>query len=375
MRRPPYELSLESRVEAGPRRYRFRAADGVCSKQSFRTPELLLLEALWDRDPGRLLSVEANYGVVGTVLAATADAVRMTDSSARAVRLCERNCRENGVDASVDLRFRLVSLPRRFDTVAYAPRPFTPVRLGRQRLVESLSVLRPDGRLFLAASPRTGLARYENCPREAGADVEEVRTADDHRVLRATPPATIESPAPLPRRRLRPSVNGVDLSLVTLPGVFAASSLDDGTRLLMESVVPADGEDVLDLCCGYGALGAYAGRAADCDVWLSDDSAVATDCAERSLRASNVDGTVRTADCLSGVADRSFDRVLCNPPTHAGEGVLSDLLAGAHGVLAPGGRLDVVHHRALDFSPHLTRYGNVDTLAEGDEHAVLRATR
>ena len=83
---PPgeHELALESRVDDARSTYRFRTADGVHSKSSFRDGDLLLAEELWDVPTGRLLCPEANYGVVGTVLAdATAD-VEMTESSARA---------------------------------------------------------------------------------------------------------------------------------------------------------------------------------------------------------------------------------------------------------------------------------------------------
>ena len=78
------ELALESRVDDARPTYRFRAADGVHSKSSFRDSELLLLEELWDAQTGRLLCPEANYGVVGTVLAGVTTDVRMTESSARA---------------------------------------------------------------------------------------------------------------------------------------------------------------------------------------------------------------------------------------------------------------------------------------------------
>jgi 16S rRNA (guanine1207-N2)-methyltransferase len=87
-----------------------------------------------------------------------------------------------------------------------------------------------------------------------------------------------------------------------------------------------------------------------------------------------VDGTVVTADCLEGVADRTFDRVLCNPPTHAGADVLAELFDGAHGVLAAAGRLEVVHHRALDLRRYLSRFDAIDRVRTGAEHVVLRAT-
>ncbi|MFC6724982.1 methyltransferase, partial [Halobium palmae] len=294
MNRPPYCLELESTVPDGPPTYRFRTADGVCSKDSFRTPELLLLEHVWGTDPGDVLSVEANYGVVGTVLSSAADSVRMTESSARATRLCELNARENDAAATVSLATGFSTSEGKFDTVTYAPKPFTPVEIGNARLRRGLSQLRPDGRLYLAASKRSGLSRYETCLRETGAAVDRVASGGEYRLLEATPTtASRESTprSPVESRTLRPTVDGIDLSLVTVPGVFSASELDEGTRLLLESATVTDGDRTLDLCCGYGAAGAYAARTADCEVWLSDDDRVATLCAGRSLRASGVDGT------------------------------------------------------------------------------------
>lgn len=372
MTRTPDSLALEARVSNGPSTYRFHTADGVCSKRSFRTAELQLLEHCWDDDRGlgRLLCPEANYGVVGTVLAPVADAVRLTDSSARAVRLCEKNSRENDVDASVTLRADLTTLQGRFDTVAYAPKPYTPLPVGRQRIADALSMLRPGGRCYVAAAKRTGLSRYENCLRECCRSVECVRKSGSSRVLEAIRPETFEPPSYVSPERIRATVDGVDLTLVAVPGLFSTGRLDDGTRLLLESATLEDGDRVLDLCCGYGAVGTYAARVADCEVWLTDDDRVATRCAECSLRASGVDGTVVTADCLAGVADRSFDRILCNPPTHAGDGVLADLFADIDDHLAPNGRLSVVHHRDLDLDAYLDHVGPVERRRTGVDHVV-----
>lgn len=374
MKRASPDLALESRVPGGPGTYEFRTADGVHSKGSFRPAELRLLDGLWDADLGDLCCVEANYGVVGTVLS-DADAVVMTESSARAARLCERNARENGADASVSLLADLATLDHRFDTVAYAPKPYTPIAVGKQRVVDALSVLRPDGRLYLAGAESAGLARYEDCLHAVGAGVDRLGAVDSCRLLEATRPRAFNPPSYVSPRTLRPTMDGIDLSLVTVPGLFSASALDRGTRLLAESVAVDDGDRVLDLCCGYGALGAYAARVADSEVWLSDDDAMAMACAERSLRASGVDGTIVTADCVDGVADRTFDRILCNPPTHAGGGVLADLFAGAHRLLDPDGRLAVVHHCDLDLRAHLDRYGRVERRRTGEEHVVLEASR
>ncbi|WP_337652363.1 methyltransferase [Halomontanus rarus] len=385
-----YELALEARVTDARSTYRFRTADGVHSARSFRDAELLLLEALWDVEhgPGDLCCLEANYGTVGVVLAETADSVEMTESGARAAALCRRNARANDVEASVSLVAGLATLfrsrphshphthsrSRSFDTVVYAPKPYTPLSIGSQRLVDALSVLRPGGRFYFAASKRCGLSRYETLLAEIAASVERVAKRDGVHLLEAVRPETVDRPTYVTPRTLTPTVDGTSLSLVTVPGLFAASGLDDGTRLLLETCTIGDGERVLDLCCGYGPIGTYAAKTADCEVWLADDDRIATRCAERSLRESGVDGTVVTADCLAGVLDQSFDRVLCNPPTHAGDSVLSDLFAGIARVLEPEGRLTLVHHRDLDLGGYLTDVGTPTTRRVGEAHVVIDVT-
>ncbi|WP_237713430.1 methyltransferase [Halococcus hamelinensis] len=370
----PRVLELESRVSASRSVYRFRTTDGVHSKRSFRTAELLLLDALWDSALGDCCCLEATYGVVGCVLAGRVRSVRMTESSARAARLCERNASANGVEAVTTLTADPRTLDERFDAVTYAPKPYTPLSMGRQRIANGLAVLRPGGSFSLAAAKHTGLTRYEACLRDLAASVERVAERDEFVVLRATRPPTFDPPPFVSPRTTRTMVDDTELSLVTLPGVFSAAGLDDGTRLLLETTTVEDGDRVLDLCCGSGAIGTYAARVADCDVRLTDDDCVATCCAERTLAASGVTGSVVTADCTDGVAG-PFDRVLCNPPTHAGWGVLTDLFAGAREVLAPGGAFVLVHHRDLDLRAHLSGFETVEILRTSEEHVVLRASR
>jgi 23S rRNA (guanine1835-N2)-methyltransferase len=373
MTRTPYRLTLESRVSESPPTYQFHTTDGVCSKQSFRMAELQLLESLWDTDLGDLLCPEANYGVIGTVLSETAGSVQMTESSARAVHLCEKNIRENTADASVTLLADLTDLDRRFDTVAYTPKPYTALPIGKQRIANALSTLRPGGNVYLSASKQTGLTRYEDCLRNIAATVECEDQNGEYQLLKATRPQTFDVPSYVSPRTIHPTVNGIDLSLVTVPGLFSASTLDDGTRLLIETTTIEDDERVLDLCCGYGAIGVYAAQVANCEIWLSDDDKVATTCTERSLQTSHTDGTVVTGDCVKGVVDQTFDRIFCNPPTHAGDGVLSELFTGVSDVLASDGQLSIVHHRELDLRDHLTHFGIIERCRTGEEHIVLNA--
>lgn len=409
-------LVLGSRTDSERDRYRFHTADGVASADSFCPGELLVLEHLWESPLGRLRIIDARYGVVGCVLAERAASVELLASSARAGALCERNVETNAVDASVDVATGLASVDgaastgvsvdlvtgrsrsrtdgggrpdeRRIasiDTAVFVPRAYDPLELGIRRIESALDALSPDGDCFVAATPETGLRRFESALADVAASVSTVATRDDWALLHASAPDHVERATDPPFDWIRARINGTaddsapvrgtDLSLVTAPGLFAPTELDAGTRLLAETATIEDGGSVLDLCCGYGPLGAYAGSVADCEVWCTDDDPLATACARRSLDANGVDGRVVTADALAGVGDRTFDTVLCNPPTHAGDGVLAELVQGVDGALAPGGRFWFVHHRSLDLTPHTNRFHRVETAATGDEHVVRLVRR
>jgi len=109
-------------------------------------------------------------------------------------------------------------------------------------------------------------------------------------------------------------------------------------------------------------------------VWLTDVDRAATASATASVAASGVEhcAHVATADCTAGV-EGSFDRVLCNPPTHAGAGVLADLFDGAHAALRSGGECRFVRHRSLDLRRYCRRFATVERVRAGADHAVMRA--
>jgi len=370
------ELTLQSRTEGGRSRYRFRTADGVTSPEAFRDAELLLLDVLWEQSPETALVVQANYGVVGTVLADVAGEVVLTETSARAARLCRANLSRNDADAAV----RLVASPAdatpesadAYDAACYAPAGYTPIPVGKQRIAAALSVLQPGGRLYVAGRTETGMTRYEDCLETLCGSIETVRSHGDDRVVTATRPERFDPPEYVTPRRIQARVDGTELSLVTLPGLFSPDALDAGTRLLLETATIREGDRVLDLACGYGPAGVYAASDGAAEVVLSDDNRRGTACARRSLDASGVDGTVVTADCTRGVTGERFDRILCNPPTHAGTGVLSELFAGAADVLEPGGELFAVHHRTLDLDSTLGRVGRIVDRTGGEQHTVVK---
>ncbi len=172
-------------------------------------------------------------------------------------------------------------------------------------------------------------------------------------------------------------------------GVFSASGLDQGTRVLLEHLprlierLPPDARSVVDLGCGNGILGTWLARARPgVDLEFRDVSFTALRSAEATFRATLPDERARftAADGMHGRDAASVDLVVCNPPFHAqgarGDRTSGVMFAGAHRALRPGGQLWVVGNRHLGYLKRLRRrFGEADLVADHPRFQVIRAAR
>jgi len=159
--------------------------------------------------------------------------------------------------------------------------------------------------------------------------------------------------------------------LATDSGVFAASRVDTGTRLLLDygPPVPAAG-DLLDLGCGYGPVAvALALRSPAARVWAVDvnERALAL-CAENAAGLGLPPGRFRACRPDQIPAGLRFGAIWSNPPVRIGGAALHELLETWLG------RLDDDGKAALVVQKHL----GADTLAawlaeQGYEVKRLRA--
>jgi 16S rRNA (guanine1207-N2)-methyltransferase len=127
----------------------------------------------------------------------------------------------------------------------------------------------------------------------------------------------------------------------TAAGVFSRRAVDRGTRLLLDTVTPEKETDILDLGCGYGAVGiVMAARAPRASVVLVDVNPRAAALAQENIRLNGVaNAEVWVGDGCAPLGGRQFDLILLNPPIRAGREVVLRLLRDARACLRPGGRL------------------------------------
>ena len=136
-------------------------------------------------------------------------------------------------------------------------------------------------------------------------------------------------------------------TFVSDAGVFSKDGLDDGSRLLLETIAKTDlGSEILDLGCGIGPIGLVL---ADVDhnrkVTLADVNLRALECARKNatslgLIPNNV--TILESDVYSSLDGKRFSTIVTNPPIRAGKKVTYAMYAGAIDHLHQGGQLILV---------------------------------
>ncbi len=135
---------------------------------------------------------------------------------------------------------------------------------------------------------------------------------------------------------------GRELRFVTDAGVFSRGELDQGTRLLLEALPPLSGE-VLDLGCGWGAIGvSLAAANPGLAVTMADVNLRALDLARDNARRNGTACEALESDGFSALAGRRFDAVVTNPPIRAGKQVIYRMFSDARDHLKPSGALYLV---------------------------------
>jgi 23S rRNA (guanine1835-N2)-methyltransferase len=139
--------------------------------------------------------------------------------------------------------------------------------------------------------------------------------------------------------------DGPAVNIVSRPGTFSYGRFDSGSRAMLEIAEIKEGDHVLDLGCGNGAVGCLAGQRVGPTgaVTFVDSSARALALAELNAKANGTPNpTFVAATRLEGLPKASFDVVLANPPYYARSEITALFIEGTRELLKPGGRYYLV---------------------------------
>ena len=176
-------------------------------------------------------------------------------------------------------------------------------------------------------------------------------------------------------RAIQVELAGVRADFCTDAGVFSRDGLDFGSRLLIETVHPLLHGRVLDMGCGWGAIGVLLARLCpDAQITMADINERAVALAARNARQNGVSAETLVSDGYENIAP-SFDAIVTNPPIRAGKQTVYRILDEAKTRLVPGGRLFLVIRKeqgAPSAQTHLQGvYSRVELLARKKGYWIL----
>lgn len=145
--------------------------------------------------------------------------------------------------------------------------------------------------------------------------------------------------------RFDATLRGRHFQLYTTWGLFNPKDIDEGSKLLIEQVEIAPGDDVLDIGCGYGPIGlALAASAPHGTTHMIDKDFIAVEYAKKNAEHNGINNVeIYLSNGLSQVPeDKKFDVIVSNLPAKVGKELLFIMLNDAKSHLKPDGKLYVV---------------------------------
>ncbi len=175
-------------------------------------------------------------------------------------------------------------------------------------------------------------------------------------------------------------IRGVNLAFTAVSGVFSFDTrIDKASELLIRNFSPT-GASVLDMGCGYGAVGLFIKALHPAlDVFMSDINSRALEYAKKNSEANSLNVHIIKSDLFSALQGMRFDDIVTNPPIAAGKKLNTQLINEASEHLTTGGSLWLVafHNKGGSTLKEImkARFGNAEDVEKSGGIRVYRSVR
>ena len=134
---------------------------------------------------------------------------------------------------------------------------------------------------------------------------------------------------------------GHEFTFYSRRGLFSYNEVDVSSLTLIENIPKVKGK-LLDLGCGFGAIGIILAKINPCICLTGCDiNRIAIDMAKKNAALNGVDAKYFFSDCFDGV-DGFFETIVLNPPIHAGKEVMYKMFEEAKQHLTQNGAFYIV---------------------------------
>jgi 16S rRNA (guanine1207-N2)-methyltransferase len=359
---------------------------GVFSWKRLDDATALLVDQMQIGADDTVLDLGCGYGIVGLAAArlATRGRVYLVDNNVVAVEGTRRAKEANGLD-NAEVRIGDCGSPVQdlaFDViVSHLPRGRD---VAQQFIVDAAKLLKPEGRLYIAGHNKSGIKSFVRYAQTVFGNGQVVAYQRGCRVAVCTKNEQTAIPETgyyqWHETEAHIGTPATSYPFASKPGVFSWREVDDGTRVLIETMAVRSGDTVLDIGCGSGLIGAVAAQKGEY-VHLVDSNYVAVEAARRTLALNSVhNAEARLSDGAQAVSDVRFDLVVTNPPFHQGRqtdySIAHQFIQDAAHVLAPRGRFYLVANSFIRYERQLEHYfQDIRVAYAGNRFRVLFAQK
>jgi 16S rRNA (guanine1207-N2)-methyltransferase len=178
---------------------------------------------------------------------------------------------------------------------------------------------------------------------------------------------------------IKTRLRGESFKFLTASSVFSKKQVDLGTRILIEAMHLPQKGTVLDVGCGYGAIGiAVAASNRRLQVVMTDVNTRAVQLAKQNIKINKVSNAeVRYGYLYEPVIESTFNCVLSNPPVSAGIETVKTIISQAPRIMASKATFQMVIRSKIGSktlpSVFNDTFDNCEVLARKSGYRVLIA--
>jgi 16S rRNA (guanine1207-N2)-methyltransferase len=143
------------------------------------------------------------------------------------------------------------------------------------------------------------------------------------------------------------NIKGFELKFKTSDAVFSPRGIDKGTLEMLADAEFGENDKVLDLGCGYGAVGIVAAKTIGADrVFMIDIDMNAVELAMENAELNHAGAIeILQSDGFRGFREKDFTLILSNPPYHTDFSVAKEFIEKGFNRLVVGGKMIMVTKR------------------------------
>lgn len=176
------------------------------------------------------------------------------------------------------------------------------------------------------------------------------------------------------------TIKNITLNFTSVSGVFAfTKEIDRASELLIKHFTPS-GKRILDVGCGYGAIGLFLKSFfSDQQVVLSDINKRAVEYAKKNSSINNLNVSVVQGSLFEHLQNDTFDDIVTNPPIAAGKKLNIELIQSSFNRLNTSGALWLVayHNKGGATLKGIMKesFGNVEDIEKSGGIRVYRSVK